>query len=606
MKSHCSFALESVANASANYLENLVDGAGLPYFNVFWTDPPSAAHDWPDFGDVMSRQYQAAVMFRTMTGRKLTVEDRWRDLLLSGIDPADGQLHRPAKPWCKPVIEDTGLPLYALATAAVADGDPVMKTAARRMAEGHLARLRAADWKADASSFGGFAVKSLMVTARLLDCEAALDAARILADTSMRGRVFTADNRFGPKAHVHGNLRTLNGLADYALTVGDAELYSRCDALFRHTRGLATRFGFLPEIVNWRPSALVACETCALMDYAVLGATLANHGHPEYWDDMERLMRNHLVESQIRDASWLGQGDGRPDTDQFTWRDVAARSVGAWAGWSSPNHALAYRENLNAVWGGPELRDKTRALQNCCGGSGVHALFVLWKNAVRVEGGVLSIHLHLDKDLPEAEVRCSKPYRGQTTVTLRRNLDVRLRIPDYADRGALRLAINGVETPIPRTVQVMGAFLAGLEKGGGPVEVVGNYLHVGPRRAGDRIELTCPLAIVTEDVAVGNPGHRTWNYRVTWKGDTVIAIEPVGNEVATSWSDFDKCEVPVFYGHEGPGRLYGREHMRGDGEVAASPLVHDRGGLDLWCVAARADHGGGHGPKPRTGPNGTA
>ena len=33
----------------------MVDKDGLPYFNIFWTDPAEAAHDWPDFGDVMSR-----------------------------------------------------------------------------------------------------------------------------------------------------------------------------------------------------------------------------------------------------------------------------------------------------------------------------------------------------------------------------------------------------------------------------------------------------------------------------------------------------------------------------------------------------------------------
>src|SRR4030065_237833 len=47
-----SFNLESYAANSINYFERLVDADGLPYFNVFWTQPAEAAHDWPDFGDV--------------------------------------------------------------------------------------------------------------------------------------------------------------------------------------------------------------------------------------------------------------------------------------------------------------------------------------------------------------------------------------------------------------------------------------------------------------------------------------------------------------------------------------------------------------------------
>lgn len=579
-----SLALEEIAHTSANYLENLVDGDGLPYFNVFWTSPPCAAHDWPDYGDVMSRQYQGAVMLRVMTGRKLAIEDRWRELLLQGIDPSDGQLYRPARPWCRGIIEDAALPLYALATAAAADDDADLKRLAVRMAEGYLERLRTKTLRPDAL-FGGFGIKSLMVTARLLGSEAALDAARILCGFMVQNpRTFTPDNRFGPKAHVHGYLRSLNGMADYALTTGDAEIYSRVDALFRHVRSLSTRFGFLPEIVNWRPSDLIACEVCALMDYAVLGVTLANHGHPEYWDDVERLLRNHLLESQVRDASWLGAEGTQSDDAQFTWRDIARRCVGAWAGWSSPNHILAYRETLNAVWGGPELRDKIRALQNCCGGSGAHALFLLWRNAARCRDGVLSVHMHLDKLLPEAEIRCAQPYVGKTQVTLRRSVQVRFRIPDGVDRAALRLLVNGQPVEIPPEPTASGPFLVAAPASDAPVQTFGNYLYCGVRQAGDRLEFCYPLPEYTEEVAVGNAGHRQWHYRVTWKGSTVLAMDPLDNDVAECWSDFDKRQVQVFYGHEGPGRLYQRAHMRAAGLPEPAPLILDEGRLDFWRI----------------------
>ena len=78
--------------------------------------------------------------------------------------------------------------------------------------------------------------------------------------------------------------------------------------------------------------------------------------------------------------------------------------VGGYSGWTSPTHILAAREELH--WGGPELRGKTRAIQNCCGGSGTHGLFIVWKNASRFENDTLSVHLHIDKLLPQAEIRC--------------------------------------------------------------------------------------------------------------------------------------------------------------------------------------------------------
>lgn len=556
------FTLESYARRCQNYFERLVDADGLPYFDVFWTRPAEAAHDWPDFGDVMSRQWQGAVMLRRMTGLRAATEDVWKRKSLSLIDPADGLLHRPANSYTKPGADwgDASLTLYALATAAVDSGDPELERAATRMAAAMRDGLRSGRFPGD-----GFAIKSLMIAARRLGSGPALEAAKLLVDrVFVNGRVFTLDNTFGPSGHMHGNLRTMAGAADYALAAGDPVLYGRVDALYRYVKSTGASFGFLPEVIG-RKGDIIACETCALMDFAGVGVTLANHGQPEYWGDMERLARNHYVESQVRDVSWLGPGGAELDTAQFTTRDVGARVVGAWAGWSSPTHILAARETLNAHWGGPELRNKTRALQNCCGGSGVHGLFTLWKNASRFADGTLSVNMHIDKKLDAAEVRCDQPWRGRLRIALARPAAVRVRIPDFTRAAEMRVSVNGQATP-------------------GPVPAFGNFLELGAFKPGDRIEIAYPLPVRTEEIAVGNPGFREWRYLVTWKGDTVVRMEPLGNEARTAYSDFDKTQVEVFYGTDGPGPLYRRESMLKDAAPAEAPLHPDDGVLDFWSV----------------------
>ena len=557
-----SFILESHAANSINYLESLVDAGGLPYFNVFWTQPAEAAHDWPDFGDVMSRQLQGAVMLRRMTGREAATERVWKRNVLSMIDPADGLLHRPATSYSKPVADwgDASLTLYALVTAAVDSGDDNLRQAAKKMAEGMLNGLRSGRFPGN-----GFAIKSLMVAARVLGCDAGLEAARILVDrTFTHGRTFTPDNTFGPSGHMHGNLRTMVGAADYALTTGDAVLYSRIDALYRYVRTTGTGFGFLPEAIG-RHGDIISCETCALMDFAGMGVTLANHGHPEYWGDMERLARNQYVESQVRDASWLESDPARPDTPQFTCRNIGQRIVGAWAGWSSPNHILAARETLNAHWGGPELKNKVRVLQNCCGGSGPHGLFILWKHAARFEDGTLSVNMHIDKKLPQAEIRCEQPYRGLLRITLNADSGVRVRVPEFTGAAGMSVRVNGAEMPSPATQ-------------------FGNYLELKQLHAGDRIEVGYPLPIRTEDIVIGNPGFRQWRYRATWKGDTVVRMEPVDNDSDTAYSEFEKANVKTYYGRNGPGQLYQRDHMLQNIEPAGAELHQDDGGLDFWKI----------------------
>jgi hypothetical protein len=549
---------------SFNYCNRMVDAGGQPYFNIFWTEPAEAAHDWPDFGDVTSRQYQGVIMGRRMTGETVPIEAVWRRNILGHIDPENGLLTRPETSYSHHVADpgDQALTLYALVTAYADAPSPELRQAILRMTASML--TRASEPKGE-GFLDGFQIKSLMTAARVLNDESALRLAGLQVHKAFVDRpLFTPDNTFRQGGHMHGNLRTLVGSADYALYVKDPVLFSRVDAIYRWVRTQATHFGFLPESIG-RQGDVVGTETCALMDYVGLAATLANHGHPEYWGDVERVVRNQLVESQAHNMTWLKDAPGRPDTAQFTWHDIAGRVEGGWAGWSSPTHFLAACETLGHHWGGPELHDKTRLFQNCCGGSGMHALFIAWKNAARYENGVLSVNLHIDKLLPQAEIRGYQPFQGLLTIRLKQACAVRVRVPDFVQTRDLAVEVNGTKVA---------------------AKVFGNYLELGPRAQGDDLRITYPLPVVTEEEEIGNPGFRHYRYRVTWKGDTVVRMEPVGPEYETGYSEYDNRQVRVFYGKIGPGLLYQRESFLKDQEPALAPLHVDDGALDFWAGLA--------------------
>ena len=134
------FALETYARRSFNYCNRMVDKDGLPYFNIFWTEPAEAAHDWPDFGDGMPRQFQAVVMARHMTGETLPIEAVWRQKILNLIDPETGFLTRPQTNFSKRVADegDQGLVLYALATAYADKPDEELKKVIIKIVDGLL------------------------------------------------------------------------------------------------------------------------------------------------------------------------------------------------------------------------------------------------------------------------------------------------------------------------------------------------------------------------------------------------------------------------------------------------------------------------------------
>ena len=549
-------AVETYARRAFNYLDNMADKDGLPYFNIFWADPAEAAHDWPDFGDVTSRQLQGAIMARHMTGRSARLEKVWLQQVVSRLDPKTGLLVRPKTSYCQPGADlgDQALTLYALATAYAENKNPALREAICKLVD-HLPSLYTPDhW------LRGFMIKSLMTCVRVTGYQPALDQAGQLARSVFEEHpAFTPDNTFRHGGHMHASLRTLVGAADYALYAKNPVLFSRVDALYRYVRSEGTRFGFLPEVIG-RKGDVVACETCALMDYVGTGVSLANNGHPEYWGDVERTFRNQLIESQIVDGSWLRPGN-KPDTEQFSWRDIGGRMVGGYAGWSSPTHILAAREEL--LWGGPELRGKTRATQSCCGGSGTHAFFIVWKNSARFENGTLSVHMHIDKLLPQAEIRCYQPWRGLLTIDLRADCKVRVRIPDFVSPGELA---------------------AKSSKGEVKLRIWGNYAELGEHTAGEKLEVTYPVPVREEEASIGNPGFRQYRYRVTWKGDTVVRMAPLGEMPATAYSDFDKKQVPVFYGTQGPGPLYQRDYMLKDGDLKPATLQMDDGALDFWLL----------------------
>ena len=553
-------AMETYAKRSYNYFDRLVDPSGQPYFNVFWTEPAQAVHDWPDFCDVTSRQLQGAIMARLMTGEECAVEKVWMKNCLAWLG-ADGRALHPKTHYSRDGGDfgDQALTLYALCTAYAAD--PLEEYRSRvaamvdKMARWYNQEPGEPPMRED---FPGFCIKSLMACGRTMGYQPAIDLAGQISRQVMEG-AFAPNNHFKHGGHMHGTLRAAYGVADYALYTGDPIAYSRVDAVYRYVRDeVATQFGFIPETIG-HTDDIVQCETCALLDYLALGVTLANHGHPEYWDGIERLVRNHLVESQLTDGSWL-HSDDAPDTAQITTRDIGQRVVGSYAGWSSPTQILASKETL-IWWGGPEIRGKVRALQNCCGGSGTHAYYIAWKNASRVHDGVLSVNLHLDKLLPEAEIRCFQPYEGLTTLRMRQSCQVRVRIPGFVPEGAFTVTRDG--EPL--------AFRA-----------FGNYALLGEQPAGCLIEARYPMPAHETTETIGNPAGRKYTYKAVWRGDTVVRINLLGDEPTTGYSQGEGRMVETFYGENGPGRLYQREHMLGSGPVALSPLHEDTSPVDHW------------------------
>ena len=71
-----------------------------------------------------------------------------------------------------------------------------------------------------------------------------------------------------------------------------------------------------------------------MIDDAIL---LTKTGYSEYWNVVERIARNHLIESQLWNISWIKHEKHKEDTERSSFTSVAERARGGFAGTSAPN-----------------------------------------------------------------------------------------------------------------------------------------------------------------------------------------------------------------------------------------------------------------------------
>jgi DUF1680 family protein len=372
--------------------------------------------------------------------------------------------------------------------------------------------------------------------------------------------LFRPDGRFA--GHVHSHLYAAAGLTELGRLTDDANLIDHMDRVYRAMRDYSTSFGFVPELTE-REDDVVGCETCCLMDYLHLALALTRTGHTDYFDDIERAVRNHLTESRVKHGDWLSQREDATDEALIRRTGLRQAVVGAYAGWSGPNHILAYDEYLPAAWiKSPDLAplylNKVRALQNCCSPSGPKALYLAWQHAARMEKGVLRIHLLMDRDLPEAEVRGYEPLEGRVEVDVRTALRIALRLPGFTRTAEIAATVN--DQPIRARMQ-------------------SGYLLTPLVRKGDRVTFRYPLPERTETVAIGNAGHQPYTFTAQWRGSTVLRMRP-GDNAAKGRSHLMAGPVSLYYGEEGPHPLYQREvYPAGSYRPGA---LHRTPGPDVW------------------------
>jgi len=304
--------------------------------------------------------------------------------------------------------------------------------------------------------------------------------------------------RFG--GHFHSRTLGLLNILDYATTVKDREQIEFVTSGFEWARTQGSSLvGFFPEFIiggNRYPS----CESCEVGEMISLAVKLSVAGAGDYWDDVDRWVRNQFAENQLTKSDWIysmaRSMEKRPLEPNETDERVGERNIGAFAGWASGNEWAVQPVNID--------RETIPAgIMHCCTGNCSCALYYLWEHMLAHDGEELRLNLLLNRASQWADVYSYIPYEGRVDIRIKESCkSVLVRVPEW---------VKGHETVcrVNSTLRRPGT--------------EGRFLNIGRCSQGDRISITFPLEERTVKETIGGVA-----YTLVLRGSTVVSIDPPG------------------------------------------------------------------------------
>jgi hypothetical protein len=347
---------------------------------------------------------------------------------------------------------------------------------------------------------------------RVTGYEPSLELSRGLAYWALERMFKNEDGRYD-FGHFHHGAYALLAVLEYGYAAGDREALERVDACYRWLREMGDPLiGFYTEHMPgelgfqrvFNPVTLrgTTVEICEVADMVALALNLTKAGMGDYWDDVDRWMRNMYAEGQMLEPSFLDRlpdslftlacGD-RPHTDT---RDVAERSVGSFFGWMRPGDGLGIVPSEE----GPKM--SARAFMHCCTANGARTLYYVWDSIVERAGDEVRVNLLLNRASEWLDVDSYLPAEGKVVLHIKDAERVAVRMPEWCRAKDVQVSV-------------------GEEQRAAVVE--GNLVKLRWLRPGDCVTLKFPLPErVVHRLIVQEP------YKLVLRGSNVVSIDPKG------------------------------------------------------------------------------
>jgi hypothetical protein len=246
---------------------------------------------------------------------------------------------------------------------------------------------------------------------------------------------------------------------------------------------------------------LLGHEACLVSDTIGIGIMLTQAGMGDYWEDVDRLIRNTYLDMQVTetDVAWLKEQpfkyQDNLEPGDYQYEDGAERCVGVW------------RHHLD--------KDFYHDISGCCNGNCSRLLYYVWKNIITHDDGKLRVNLLMNRASHWADVDSWLPYEGKVAIDMKTSQDALLiRIPEWVDSDTVKCKIDGENRNVAWS---------------------GNYLDIGKVDSGDKICVEFPIKhravdAIVKTLKAQDGEDEVWEEKeckITFKGNTIVDLEPV-------------------------------------------------------------------------------
>jgi len=190
------------------------------------------------------------------------------------------------------------------------------------------------------------------------------------------------------RKHVHMHMHEVWGVAHLGAATGEVKYLDWAERVYRFVLAHGTDYGWYPEYI---PQYEYRTEICVVGDMTSIAANLARGGRPEFWDHVERTVRNMLRKSQFAltpafVALFRDVHRDKPEGEVAAALEELRKIEGGFAAQPGFNDWVSYPDNPKL--GAPGLYANGIQMMGCCQPEGMRGLWEAWRGSVedRSEG----------------------------------------------------------------------------------------------------------------------------------------------------------------------------------------------------------------------------